>query len=319
MRRRLEERVRSWSAPDLPVLELRTRNDFFLATSSLQKAIRRNLEVEAMTYAAALARGYRAYLSRRLAIIALEDVGHGDVGVVESALLLAAEADLRERLGVERSLTWLPGELARAPGDRAACHLVIVAASHPELRDQLIGMRGRTELLRLIGNTSPVPNEVVRLTAFIAEVEKQGNNFVEAVAAAPAVDQRTRQLVALAHQIGLEGLEHGFLGSALLHHASEPRVLEVALETPKVGPWLAPALDQYTRAGLRSIERFVVRCAPLARLLGNVSSRNRVGVASSLIFAAEGGLLHRTCVYRGTAALTRWCAEASLASAGAGG
>jgi hypothetical protein len=49
--------------PDLPTLDLRSRNDFFLATSSLQKAIRRNLKTDAMTYASALSKQHSKYLA----------------------------------------------------------------------------------------------------------------------------------------------------------------------------------------------------------------------------------------------------------------
>jgi hypothetical protein len=52
-------------------------------------------------------------------VIALEDVGHGDVGVVEKALLIASDAGLREQLGAERALIWLAGQLAAVPGERA--------------------------------------------------------------------------------------------------------------------------------------------------------------------------------------------------------
>jgi hypothetical protein len=51
LRQEVGDRVRSWKEPELHLLGLRNRNDFFLATSSLQKAIRRNLETKAMSYA----------------------------------------------------------------------------------------------------------------------------------------------------------------------------------------------------------------------------------------------------------------------------
>lgn len=313
----LDERIRRWEQPDLPALDLRSRNDFFLAASALQKAIRRNLVDEAMTYAAALVRTYRKYLSWRLAIIALEDVGHGDVTLVEIALLLASEPGLREELGVERSMVWLAGELARSPGDRAACDLVVAAASHPNHHDVLINMRTNSQLLGAIHRAERTPAQMVRVAASIGELDKRGQ-FAEALAAvASGLDPRARQIAQLAHSVGLDGLEHGFVAAALLHGTGSSEVSEAALETPKIGIWITPAFDRYPRGGLRAIERFLLRCLPLADLLRVVSPRSRTAAGASLVFGAEGGVMHHRVAYSGTLDLTRWCSEASLANAGA--
>lgn len=317
LRKELGDEVRSWKQPDLPVIELRDRNDFFLATSSLQKSIRRNLEIEAMTYALALARQYSRYLARRLAVIALEDVGHGDLAVVEQAVLIASEPGLREQLGVERILVWLAGRLAAAPGDRSACELEVVATSHPALRDDLIAMRGRAELLSFLARAPLVPIEALQITASMVQLEQRGWFAAALNAVAPLLDPRARWIAETAHGIGVEGLEHGFLASALLFQRRVPQAAQTPLETPRLGPWLGCALDQHTRAGVRAIERFAVRCEKLARLLRAVPPRRRTSVAGSLVFGAEGGLLSRKVTYSGSYELTRWDAEASLASAGA--
>ena len=317
LREEVEDRVRTWVPPEVPLLELGGRNDFFLATSSLQKAIRRNLENEAMTFASALSRAHERYLAWRLSVIALEDVGHGDVGLVEKALLIASDAGPKEQLGVERALIWLAGQLAAAPGNRAACELVVAASGHPGLRDDLIRMRGEADLVSALTATLGPPADAIRIAASIAELDRRGGLGEGLAAIAPLVGRRVVWIAETAHDIGVHGLEHGFLASGLLFHGHVPEVVEAALDTARIGPWLAPALDQYTRAGLRAIERFAVRCQPIATLLRAVPQRARTGTAAALVFGAEGGLLSRRVAYPASAALTRWCSEASLASAGA--
>jgi hypothetical protein len=296
---------------------LRGRNDFFLATSSLQKAIRRNLESEAMTYASALAREHGRYLAWRLVVIALEDVGHGDVGVIESALLIASDTGLREQLGAERALIWLAGQLAAAPGSRAACELVVAASGHPSLRDDLIRLRSPTELLSALPAAPALPPDAIRIAASMAELDRRGCFGQGLAAMAPFLDLRALWIAETAHDIGVHGLEHGFLASALLVRGHLPEVVADRLDTPRIAPWLAPALDQYTRAGLRAVERFALRCQPLARLLKAIPQRARVNTAGVLVFSADGGLLSKKVVYPASGNLTRWCSEASLASAGA--
>jgi hypothetical protein len=317
LREEVADRVRSWKSPEVPALELRDRNDFFLATSSLQKAIRRNLETEAMTYASALARQYSRYLAWRLAVVALEDVGHGALGLVEQATLIASEPELRERLGTERTLVWLAGQLAAAPGDRSACELVVAAAGHPILRDDLIGMRSRAELLRGAANPTVSPADAVRIAASVAELDRRGW-FDDALAAvADRVGPRVLWIGETAHRISVEGLEHGFVASALLVRGRTRDAADEALSTERVGPWLAPALDQHTRSGIRAIERFALRCQQLATVLRVVTQRCRARATGSLVFAAEGGLLSRSVAHPGVTEFARWDSEASLASAGA--
>ena len=99
-----------------------------------------------MTYASALAQKHHRYLAHRLAVIDVEDVGHGDVALVEQVLLVVSEPAFREQLGIERTLVWLAGQLADAPGDRSACELVLAASGHPVLRDaQSAGIRSRRD------------------------------------------------------------------------------------------------------------------------------------------------------------------------------
>jgi hypothetical protein len=298
-------------------LELRGRNDFFLATSSLQKAIRRNLESEAMSYASALVREHSRYLAWRLAVIALEDVGHGDLAVVERAMLIASDPGLRQQLGVDRALIWLAGQLAAAPGNRAACELVIAAAGHPKLRDDLIRMRGEADLVSPLKATLGPPADAVRIAASVAELDQRGRFGQGLAAIAPLVDRRVVSIAKTARDIGVHGLEHGFLASALLFRGGVPELVVASFDTPRIGFWLAPALDQYTRVGRRAIERFAVRCQPLADLLKATPQRARASAVAVLVFSAEGGLLSKKVVYPASGDLTRWCSEASLASAGA--
>jgi hypothetical protein len=161
------------------------------------------------------------------------------------------------------------------------------------------------------------PADALRIAATVAELDRRGR-FEDALeAASDRLDPTICWIAETAHRIGVEGLEQGFVASALLAQGRLHDNIEEALTTQRVGPWLAPALDQHTRPGIRSIERFVLRCQQLATVLRVVPPRRWVGAVGALVFAAEGGLLSRRVVYPGSAECTRWDSEASLASAGA--
>ncbi len=313
LRQELIEEIGAWQDPGLPNLDLEGRNGLYLAASAVQKAIRRNLVPEAMTYAGALVGRFPSYLPRRLAIIALEDVGQGAPRLAAKALLLASETKLRRQLGVDRTCTWLAGALAAAPGDRTACSLAVAATYHPRLRDDLLRMRTNEQLIEAIEGARPDLVPIVRAVGAIGELARR-RQFESAIAALSLdLDELTLWISQTAHKLYLEGLGHGYPLAKILYDTSSPEIVERPLVTPRIGPWIAPALDRHTRAGFKAIRRFAGECDPLATLLRIVRPGRRPDTASWLIFAAEGAALGSTLAYKHTADLERSCAEACLA------
>lgn len=111
-------------------------SDHWIAASLLQKAIRRCDAPLAERAALALYRWRGRRVWRRLAIIAVEDVGIGSIDVVVEAVTLCAEAPLRTNSGDEvRQLLRVVRLLADATKDRAADYLIAGAHHHPSLAE----------------------------------------------------------------------------------------------------------------------------------------------------------------------------------------
>lgn len=152
---------------ELPVFE-----DKWVLSSALQKLIRRGKPLQAINIGLRLHQLDPGYLSRRLPVIAIEDVGIGDLSVCRD-VLLTCSATRWWRAEASRAIAFLVGAMARAIKSRSACDAVCLAEAHrgaPPLMasllaatpSQLVGIaanRGRPRLermnaLRLLGGVT---------------------------------------------------------------------------------------------------------------------------------------------------------------------
>jgi MgsA AAA+ ATPase C terminal len=111
------------------------RCDRWVASSLLQKSIRRSETRLALRAAFRLSAFDRSYTWRRLLIIAFEDVGAAEPNAVIETVAIATTPKWRARRGEQASLTYAVTRLAEAPKDRSADYLIAAAESHPSLSD----------------------------------------------------------------------------------------------------------------------------------------------------------------------------------------
>ena len=106
----------------------------WIASSALQKAIRRGDITLAQRAAFALHRDDRSATWRRLIAIAFEDVGPADLDVILETVAVATLPKWRAIIGEEAVLRSI-ATLATAPKDRSADYLMWIAAEHHDLRE----------------------------------------------------------------------------------------------------------------------------------------------------------------------------------------
>jgi hypothetical protein len=136
----------------------RLKIDPWAASSLLQKAIRRG-EAELAKEAAAILHRHRGVaVFRRLCMIAFEDIGIGDIDLLQDVTRFATDKTLREILGPDGELIdSLCSRMAQATKDRSADYLYCAAtkletaiAEQSELRDlpmdRLLGIASNEEL-----------------------------------------------------------------------------------------------------------------------------------------------------------------------------
>ncbi len=140
--------------------------DPWVASSLLQKAIRRSDLTLAGRAASTLFNQRGAGIWRRLMIIAFEDVGAGSLDTIVQTTLIASDTVWRKKVGHDvRLAVYLARLLAAAPKDRCADYLICAAKDHPELEAarELAGCALVEERLKIVADASkPLP---VRATA----------------------------------------------------------------------------------------------------------------------------------------------------------
>lgn len=107
----------------------------WIASSALQKAIRRSEVGIACRAALTLHKQDRAKAWRRLIAIACEDVGPADIDLVLQTVAAAVSPGWHASYGEDRAIVSIVCRLAAAPKDRSADYLMWVAAEHPDQRE----------------------------------------------------------------------------------------------------------------------------------------------------------------------------------------
>ncbi len=107
----------------------------WIASSALQKAIRRGDISIALRAVFALHREDPSAAWRRLIAIAFEDVGPADIDVLVETVAIAASRSWRAAHGEEAVLASIVSRFAAAPKDRSTDYLMWAAAEHPDQRD----------------------------------------------------------------------------------------------------------------------------------------------------------------------------------------
>ncbi|MEZ4498298.1 MAG: hypothetical protein R2845_16325, partial [Thermomicrobiales bacterium] len=111
--------------------------DPWLATSALQKSIRRGLQTPSLLATSFLLERQPDRFWRRIVVIALEDVGIGDLQLVHEVLAVSGRKQWRAERGGDWSFAAnLVARLCEAPKSRDACDALVIADLHPELREQ---------------------------------------------------------------------------------------------------------------------------------------------------------------------------------------
>src|SRR5262249_3642545 len=130
--------------------------DRWVASSVLQKAIRRG-EVELAQRAAFTIHAFdRNAIWRRLIAIGCEDVGVGDIDALLETVLAATSTDVRRQCGEAAVLRAVVHRLAEAVKDRSADYLACAAKDHSalsEIRD-FCRTASLEQRLRFLGDTS---------------------------------------------------------------------------------------------------------------------------------------------------------------------
>lgn len=314
--------------------ENRLSVDPWVASSLLQKAIRRG-EVEfAESAAMRLFRLRGRGLWRRFLVIAFEDVGIGSIPALVETTKLCTSADARAMHGGEEgALRHLTRLLAAAPKDRSADHLLGAAAAHPSLKEARAAFAACTlaEQHELVADedlpvsvramaawrSSGLPfglesglkkSDLSGLTALMSLFEGLGAPSDLVSAASQAAEGIREPIVLMAPLIWL-----------VAANGTEPAIVDCGVPSaPIIAGVPLYAFDKHTAIGKTAIHRLATESRAVKQiLLICVHESRRRNVACMAAFYADAAPVARRFDWSGSQELEALGTEADMLRAGA--
>lgn len=302
-------------------------------SSGLQKAIRRGNVENALEVAKALYKEAPWYAWKRLPAVTIEDVGHGDHGVVEKVLVAARNIGWRKGFGDEKVYLWLIQEVTEAVKDRSTCDLLGAVADHPDLaemrRDMAILASFQRELLveKAIHPGVPLLKRALALVYLggtpnkpVGGLEANIPGSIEAVMEVISVPKPIEDLIRLGVSLKV-GEMMSLYGLTYLMATELPWKVEDdpgSENATKVGPYLASSFDMYTAEGKRAIGYFLVVRKNLREALfaAGLEKNKHVAAVGMVLFFIESEKLRRRMIHGRTWELRELDWDASMKNLG---
>jgi hypothetical protein len=302
--------------------------DKWLASSALQKCIRRGHADLAVRAAVRFGELDPAGLWRRLINIAFEDIGAGDPKALIETVAVATSPAWRSEHGERRVISWIVRQLADAPKDRGADLLMLAVRYH----ESLTSLRQSCSQLSLQERLE----HVVAPSASLSE---------HAVAAwfCSGLDFRYERIVGRGNLDGLGeayralGLDHDLIDATILaaRRTRESLIIIAPLvlleinrtggatisdapipDTPIIEGLPLSAIDQYTRPGKQAINRLVAQDGRLRACLERFVPKSRwVSAAQHAAFYVDGAPIARRIEWAHSKSLEVLGMEADVGSA----
>ena len=304
--------------------------DPWVASSLLQKAIRRGDVDTAERAAFTLSRHRGQGIWRRLIVVAFEDVGVGSVDALIQTTTACTSAAWRLRAGGDEfALRMVVRRLAAAPKDRSADHLICAAHDHPTLeedRRQVGAMSPAQRLVLVADTTSSLP--VRAIAAWYAsgvewgKERRIGRGDLGALMGAFRDLGVPSDLVSAAYSAALRTREPIVVMTPLIWLASEKAGGHHVVDCPTppvrlIGELPAYALDKHTALGKAAIHRFARECPAVRGVLAAYVPEYRANDAACMAaFYADAAPVARRFDWNGSVELERLGVENDMLKVG---
>jgi len=312
IREKLARELASYSAKSRYVP---LKADRWILASAFQKAIRRGELGTAQSAAMALLDADRQMLFRRLHVLAVEDLGVGDIDLAIGILASTGEAKVRQQLGGDRHVVeFLVERLCEAALDRTADHLLSIAQGHPEMEEIRwdLGRVATSDLMDRIKNTDlPISARAVA-TWYAAGTNKfrsdslwtrQGD--LESVFAT-FCEMGIDEVLLEACQVAIRKMRNPlplFLPLIWLEysHSRGEGIIEIELPAARsVRNIPVYSLGGHTRLGKRALRVFLRQCDPIRQFLKPcLPDAGWQDTANVAVFHVESALVKRQRLWDG--------------------
>jgi hypothetical protein len=305
--------------------------DPWIASSLLQKAIRRG-DAEMAERAAVTLRQLRGNaIWRRFLVIAFEDVGVASVDALIKTTAVCTAPNWRANVegGDERVLCLIARLLAEAPKDRSPDHLIGVAQSHPAFEAARLRIRAMTIAQRIdvVANASrPLPERAV--AAWCACGIEWGRKHRIGRGDLPGLMAAFRHLgvpadLVMATRIAATGAREPIVVMTPLlwlaaSAAGDHRVVDCSLPpATMIGEVPSYVFDKHTAVGKAAIHRFAHENHAVRDALAAYVPEHRAKDAACIAaFHVDAAPVSRRFEWDGSAELERLGVEADMMTAG---
>ena len=305
--------------------------DPWIASSLLQKAIRRGDADLAERAAITLHRLRGNGIWRRFLVIAFEDVGIASIEALIKTTAACTAPSWRASVdgGDERVLRLLARLLAEAPKDRSPDHLISVAQSHPELEDARRRVGAMTIAQRVdlaASDTRPLPERAV--AAWFASGIEQASEHRVGRGDLPALMSAFRglgvadDLITATRIAATRSREPIVLMTPLLwlaaSAAGDHRIVDCPVPpVTMIGDVPSYAFDKHTSAGKAAIHRFAHENQAVRDVLTAFVPEHRAKDAACMAaFQVDAAPVSRRFEWMGSAELERLGVAADMMKVG---
>jgi hypothetical protein len=305
--------------------------DIWLAKSTLQKAVRRGDIANALLATSVLLRLQPDGFWRRLAVIALEDIGIADLALVEECMILCSRRTARLYNGEEwHAASSLIQRMSGSIKCRDACDALVIADLHPrlsQLRSDAMEMDASDARRLLLDSDRTVGERLLAAWSLCGTKKFPAANIGEKagylselleVLAQKGVHPKTLQVARLGGARTREGHPLSLPLIWLLSCRGAANSHEQDLGTVgDIGGWPPYAFDMHTGLGRNALRIFASQCTSLERLVkGRLTPGDYLTFVGELVFRAEGEIVDRRLTYVGSEQVHREAEEAHLTHLG---
>jgi hypothetical protein len=313
--KRLKARMAAHLADFSPPAGLMTGTDpknKWRVISCLQKSIRFG-DVEMAAHMMNVAMDLDAlHAIKRLGVIAVEDVGYGNLLMVMNTLAAIGDARWRLQVGGRKLMIWLAMGLAGGRKDRSACELGVAISLWENPLSIEMGHWANGALEAVIDDEAK--DWRIRHAAIwnMGGTKRYGGHGVSETNDRPATylfEKMVRAGMSMAgYYIAAKTCSRLqdsmwpalFLMDEWARHTPKVEVQTFDCPTTKVGSLLGAAYDRYVREGKIAIAKLFRETPQLQDFLLASPETRRDQMKLSGVFMAEGGTLNRMLVYGGS-------------------
>jgi len=278
----------------------------WLASSAMQKSIRRGDVETAKKMAEAIIHLEPRYFWRRVRVVMCEDIGCAHLPLVGAFFAICGKTKARAKLADEITWAhWFAEQMAQSPKDRSADDLNLVAHADMFLAGKAVWVADMdlSKRAHLAKRTNHVPLRTIALTSISGwmplhqsltqgrQYEVAGNlkTFIQVASDTLGIPPLVQFIVRRAQ------------GNGTPFHLTLPVVWHLAQQDPHVrvqtapvdrqfvGPWPAAAIDTHNRPGKRAIAHWWRRAPEIADYIERESVPDWANAAMGVaVFKAEG-------------------------------